>query len=67
MATPQPAIQIFTAVANGTHDWAFGAGPSHLYKSRLRLVSATFTGNIFLDGWDIHIRKNRAGTTTEFV
>lgn len=43
------------------------AGPSHLYKSRLRLVSATFTGDIFLDGWDIHIRKNRAGTSTEFV
>lgn len=40
-------------------------GTSMLFKARLRLVSKTFAGNIFLDGWDIHIRKNRSGTQTE--
>lgn len=51
----------------GDGEAAPATGPSMLLKGRLRLVSATFTGDIFLDGWDIHIRKNRAGTTTEFV
>lgn len=44
-----------------------GAGTSMLIGARLRLVSKTFAGNVFVDGWDCHYRKNRAGTTGEFV
>lgn len=43
------------------------AGPSHLFRAQLRLVSKTFAGNVFLDGWDAHYRKNRAGTNSEFI
>lgn len=51
----------------GDGDVISNSGPSMLFKARLRLVSKTFAGNVFLDGWDIHLRRNRAGTTGEFV
>jgi len=41
--------------------------PSLLMRARIKLVSKTFAGNVFLDGWDCHYRKNRSGTDSEFI
>lgn len=50
----------------GEGDAVANPGPSMLMKGRLRLVSKTFSGRVFLDGWDVHLRRNRAGTVGEF-
>lgn len=50
----------------GDGDAVANPGPSMLMKGRLRLVSKTFAGRVFLDGWDVHLRRNRAGTVGEF-
>jgi hypothetical protein len=41
-------------------------GASTLMKMRIRMVSKTFTGNVFLDGFDSHIQHKRLGTISEF-
>lgn len=41
-------------------------GPSTILKMRIRMVSKTFTGNVFLDGFDSHIQVKRLGTINEF-
>lgn len=78
MSGAQGPVQILSTLVNGSFEWEFGEGavwagdavanpgPSKLLKGRLRLVSKTFTGNVFLDGWDVHLRRNRAGTVGEF-
>jgi len=45
MATPQPAIQIFSAVANGTHDWVFGAGASYAGDAGNMVIRASAIGS----------------------
>jgi len=39
-------------------------GPSTLIKAVLTMTAKTFTGNIFIDGWDAHYKLNRLGTPT---
>lgn len=41
-------------------------GPSTLIKAVLTMTAKTFTGNIFIDGWDAHYKLNRLGTSTEY-
>ena len=45
MANPQPAIQIFSSVANGTHDWSFGSGASYAGDAGNMTIRASAIGS----------------------
>ena len=51
---------------DGTGFQPASPGPSTLFKCVLTMTAKTFTGNIFIDGWDGHYKRNRLGTDTEF-
>lgn len=39
---------------------------STLFAFSITMATKSFTGNIFIDGWDFHYKANRLGTDTEF-
>ena len=54
-----PAQKILEVAANGTTTWEF---PMVQFGE----PSNDKAGRVFLDGWDVHLRRNRAGTVGEF-